>query len=323
MGRQMAFWPTLRRTILSRPKGLIAVAALVVAAPSGATPSARWETREPLPVARTEVAAAVAGGRIVVAGGFLADGSTSSRVDAYDPATDTWRPLPDLPRAVNHAAAAADRGRIYVLGGYSPGLGPQRSVRVLDRGRWRTLPPMPYPRGAAAAAVAGRRLYVVGGVGPAGLARKALAFDLRRARWSVLPGPRRREHLAAAAVGGRVYAIGGRLGGLDSNLTTVQSLAAGGRRWRSEPPLPQARGGTGAATLPGAIVSVGGEGPDGTIARVYRLDVALRRWRRLPDLPTPRHGLGVVAFRGDVYAVAGGPRPGLFVSGANEVLRLP
>ncbi|MBD0337802.1 MAG: galactose oxidase, partial [Thermoleophilia bacterium] len=258
---------------------------------------------------------------IVVAGGFLADGSTSSRVDVYDPATAAWRSLPDLPRAVNHAAAASDRGRIYVLGGYSPGLGPQRTAWVLERGRWRVLPPMPYPRGAAAAAVAGGRLYVVGGVGPRGLARSALAFDLRRGRWSVLPGPRRREHLAAAAVGGRVYAIGGRLGGLDSNLTTVQSLAAGGRRWRAEPPLPQARGGTGAAVLPGAIVSVGGEGPAGTIRRVYRFDVALRRWRRLPDLPTPRHGLGVVALGGDVYAVAGGPRPGLIVSGANEVLR--
>jgi hypothetical protein len=321
MGRQMAFLPSLGRTFLNRPKGIIAVAALVVAAPSGAVSSARWETRAPLTVPRTEVAAAAAGGRIVVAGGFLAEGSTTSRVDAYDVATDTWRRLPDLPRAVNHAAAAAYRGRVYVLGGNAPGLGRQRSAWVLDGSRWRALPPMPYPRGAAAAAVAGDRLYVVGGVGPAGLAKNALAFDLRRGRWSVLPGPRPREHLAAAAVRGRVYAIGGRLGGLNSNLTTVQSLAAGARRWRSEPPLPQARGGTGAAALPGAIVSVGGEAPDGTIARVYRFDVALRRWRRLPDLPTPRHGLGVVAFRGDVYAIAGGPRPGLFVSGANEVLR--
>jgi hypothetical protein len=71
-------------------------------------------------------------------------------------------------------------------------------------------------------------------------------------------------------------------------------------------------------------VSVGGEEPSGTIASVYALDLNARRrgWRRLPDLSTPRHGLGVVAFGRDVYVLAGGPRPGLFVSGTTEVLRL-
>jgi N-acetylneuraminic acid mutarotase len=179
---------------------------------------------------------------------------------------------------------------------------------------------MPFARGAAAAAVAGSRLYVVGGVGEGGLARKTLVLDLMRRRWSIVSGPRPREHLAAAAVGGRVYALGGRLGGLDSNLTKVESIGAGGRSWRREPALPQARGGTGATAVAGRIVSVGGEGPSGTIARVYRFDPTTRRWGRLPDLPTPRHGLGVATLDGRVYVVAGGPRPGLFVSGANEVL---
>jgi non-specific serine/threonine protein kinase len=55
---------------------------------------------------------------------------------------------------------------------------------------------------------------------------------------------------------------------------------------------------------------------------VYAYEIATRRWRRLPDLPTPRHGLGVVALDGRVYAIAGGPQPGLFVSDANESLRL-
>jgi N-acetylneuraminic acid mutarotase len=100
----------------------------------------------------------------------------------------------------------------------------------------------------------------------------------------------------------------------------VQSVRGGGRSWRSEPPVPQARGGTGAAAVNGKIVSVGGEAPGGTIERVYRLDPRTRRWSRLPDLPTPRHGLGVAGLDGRVYVVAGGPQPGLFVSAANEVL---
>jgi N-acetylneuraminic acid mutarotase len=302
-----------------RSLGPAVVAVLVVTTQAAAAPSARWESRTPVPVARTEVSAAAAGGRVIVAGGFLPDGSSSARVDAYDPATDAWTRLPDLPLGVNHAAAASYRGRVYVLGGYSEGQR-QRTAWVLQNGRWRTLPPLPYVRGAAAAAVAGGRLYLVGGVGPVGLAESALVLDLARERWSVIRGPRPREHLAAASVDGRVYAIAGRLGGLNSNLTTVQSIRAGGRAWRNEPPVPQARGGTGAAAVGGRIVSVGGEAPGGTIERVYRFDPSTRRWSRLPDLPTPRHGLGVAALNGRVYVLAGGPQPGLFVSNANEVL---
>jgi hypothetical protein len=70
------------------------------------------------------------------------------------------------------------------------------------------------------------------------------------------------------------------------------------------------------------LISVGGEAPAGTIASVFAFDPAARRWQRLPDLPTPRHGLAVVGIGSRVYAVGGGPRPGLFVSGANESLDL-
>ncbi len=85
--------------------------------------------------------------------------------------------------------------------------------------------------------------------------------------------------------------------------------------------MPETRGGTGAAAVGNTIVSVGGEAQE-AIETVYAYNVKARRWSRLPDLPTPRHGLGVVAYRGRVYALAGGPRPGLFVSSANEYLRI-
>jgi hypothetical protein len=71
------------------------------------------------------------------------------------------------------------------------------------------------------------------------------------------------------------------------------------------------------------LISVGGEAPSGTLRRVYGFNLRTRTWRRFRDLPTPRHGLGVVAHGGRLYTLAGGPRPGLFVSGANEYLTLP
>ncbi len=296
-----------------------------MAAAAAALPGAgiAWRQAAPLPTPRTEVAATSFRGGVAVVGGFLADGSSSAQVDLYSPAADRWRRLPDLPVPVNHAMAAAARGRLYVVGGYGgPLVGARQDAFVLAGGRWRRLPPMPAPRAAGGAALIGDRLYVVGGVGRGGLARRMLAFHLPTGRWRSLPGPTPREHLAVAAWRGTLYAVAGRLSGLASNLSLVEAYTPAAGVWRRLRPLPEPRGGTGAAVAGRLLVSVGGEEPGGTIASVYGYDLVSGRWRRLPDLPTPRHGLGVAAVAGRVYAVAGGTEPGLSVSGANEVLDL-
>jgi non-specific serine/threonine protein kinase len=291
----------------------LALAATALVAPS-------WQQGPPLPTPRTEVAAAVAGSEIVVAGGYLADGRTTGEVDLYDPARRTWRRGPALPQPLNHAAMTTLGGDAVLLGGFAARGNPTTTALRLEGGAWRKLHPLPWRRAAAAAVTLGGRVYVVGGVTAGGLAHAMLAYDPRSGRWRAFPGPTPRQHLAAAAAGGRVYAIGGRTAGADTNVDTVESWAPGEPRWRAEAPLPEARGGTGAATVDGLVVSVGSEAPQGTSGAVFALDLGTGGWRRLPDLPTPRHGLGVVAFGHDVIAVGGGPRPGLTVTGANESL---
>jgi N-acetylneuraminic acid mutarotase len=302
----------------------VGVALSLVLAPLGLAGSAVWEERAPLPFPRTEVAAATVGNEIVVLGGFTIDRGASKRVDAYSPARNSWRRLPALPIGVHHAMAAGAGGRLYVLGGYTVAGAPLRAAFVLEGGRWRALPRMPFARAAAGAAVAAGKIVVAGGVttGARRLARNALSFDLRTRRWSVVPGPTPREHLGVASLGGTVYAVAGRTAGLDTNLLHFESYRPGDRSWRRLPPIPDARGGTGAAGLLGQIVSVGGEEPDGTIEEVLAYRVAERRWVQLDDLRTPRHGVGVAALGGRVYVIGGGPEPGLTVSSANEVLRL-
>jgi N-acetylneuraminic acid mutarotase len=284
-----------------------------------------WETHAAMPLPRTEVSAATVGNEIMVLGGFTSDRGASARADAYSPARDSWRRLPDLPVGVHHAMAVAAGGRLYVLGGYDVAGTPLRGVYVLERGRWRALPRMPFARAAAGAGVARGKIVVAGGVtsGATRLARNALAFDLRTRRWAVVPGPSPREHLGVTSLGGVVYAVAGRTSGLDTNLLTFESYRPGDRAWRRLQPVPDPRGGTGAAALAGHVVSVGGEEPAGTIAEVLAYRVADRRWVRLADLPTPRHGVGVAALGGRVYVVGGGPEPGLTVSSANESLDVP
>ncbi len=310
------------------PRGISCAALLaVLVCVSPAAPNALggtgWSAGSPLPVPRSEVASAVLGGKVVVVGGFLADGSSSRRVDLYDPATDRWRRLADLPIAVNHPMAAADGTRVYVVGGYDQGEA-RRDAFVLDGRIWRRLRPLPEPRAAGGAAVVAGRLYVVGGVIAQGKpARQAYVYDPAHRRWTAIAGPTPREHLGVAALGGRVYAVGGRSAGFDTNTDRVEALDPADGRWIELPSVPDRRGGTGLAAGRGVLVSVGGEEPGGTIAEVYAYDPIERDWRRLADLPSPRHGLGVEIVAGRVFAIGGGPEPGLSVSGANEALPLP
>ena len=58
-------------------------AALVALALSG---SAQWRSHAPLPVPRTEVAAAALGAEIAIVGGYVASGGSSNEVDLYSPA---------------------------------------------------------------------------------------------------------------------------------------------------------------------------------------------------------------------------------------------
>jgi non-specific serine/threonine protein kinase len=303
-------------------RAAILAAFLAACLPATARAGTAWEDGAPFPLARSEVAATVLGGRVIVAGGVVADGTTSRRVDAYDPVEDAWHRLPDLPLGLNHAAAAAWRGRVFVVGGYKADGSRSRVFLILRGGRWRYGPRLPAERTAAGAAVVGSTLVVAGGVGPHGLAHAALVMNLHKGRWRFAPGPTPREHLGVTKWNGYVYVVGGRTAGFASNLKVFERFKPGSGRWQRLPPVPRPRGGTGAAALAGGIVSVGGEATGGTIRQVYRYDIDDRTWRRLPDLPTPRHGLAVAALGGRVYAIGGGVVPGLSVSTANESLAL-
>jgi N-acetylneuraminic acid mutarotase len=278
--------------------------------------AAAWQSGPAVPVARSEVAGTAWRGYVVVAGGYLADGQSSTRVDAYNSRTREWTRLPDLPAAVNHAMAAAGGGRLYVLGGN----GAPRSAVVFDGTRWRRLPSLPFARAAAGAAVIGNTLYVAGGATSTGIARAMLAYDIRRRRWRALPGPIPREHLGVTALRGRLYVVAGRVAG--ERFAFVQRWLPQARRWQRLAPVPEPRGGTGAGAANGMVISAGDESSAGTSSAVYAYSPGANRWRRLPDLPTARHGLAVVGIGSTIHVIAGGPQPGLSVSSANESLNL-
>jgi hypothetical protein len=282
-----------------------------------------WERLAAMPTPRTEVAAALADGHIVVAGGFAPPDRTVSTVEVFDIASDTWRAGPDLPLAVNHAMAASVSGQVFVFGGYLEDGPASDAAFVLREGRWDTIAPMPEPRAAGGAAVAGGRIYVVGGVGPAGIATETLVFDPAAGSWSTAAGLNTpREHMGVAAYDERIYAIGGRAGSLDG-FGDAEVYDPAVDEWTVLPDLPTPRGGMAAtATSNGFVIAAGGEEQGGTFEEVEAFDIEQERWVALPLMPTARHGLGVVADDTTVYVVAGGVNPGLSFSGALEAIDL-
>jgi N-acetylneuraminic acid mutarotase len=298
---------------------------LVLAGCASAAP-AGWQRGADAPEGRTEVTAVAVGGRVVVAGGFTADGRASARADLYDPAADRWSRLPDLPIALHHAMSAGDGRRAYVVGGYATAnalTGASRrvfSIRPGDAG-WSELPQLPVSRAAGGAAVVQGRLYVVGGTFGQipRLARRSFVLDLRTRRWTAFPGvPQPREHLGAAAAGDRIYVLGGRTAAERFKRADAWDISE--RRWLRVADMPTARGGTAATARAGRLVSIGGESSRGTNREVEELNPATGRWRRLPPLPEGRHGLGVAADGGRLLVLLGGPQPGLSVSAAVFIL---
>ena len=284
----------------------------------------------PVPEPRTEVGAARAGDRIVVVGGLRADGSATGRVDVYHLERRSWSEGPPLPRPLHHAGVATFDGRVHVAGGYV-GDGATWvetaevwSIDPAGTDGWRREPDLRTARGAPGLAATADHLVAFGGTSGGQVLATAEVLTAREGAWTTAPSLRQpREHTAATTVGGRVYAIAGRVGGLETNLRSVESIEPGAfaAAWRVEPDLSVARGGIAAATVDGRPCVAGGEAPGGTIGSVECLVGG--RWRPMGLFAEPRHGLGVVpGDDGRLHLLAGGPEPGLFVSDAHEVLTL-
>src|SRR6266550_3942430 len=92
-------------------------AASPIAASPTPSPTQRMET--PLPAALEESAAAAAGGKLYVIGGFEAAGNSLSTVWVFD--GTAWSAGPRLPLGLDHVSAATLDDQVYVAGGHTFG----------------------------------------------------------------------------------------------------------------------------------------------------------------------------------------------------------
>lgn len=293
-----------------------------------------WTTLAPAPTKRTEVTAAVLGGKIYVLGGFaepslgnLSSLTITDRVEVYDPAANVWATSAPLPAGLHHAAAVTVANRLYVIGGYGQSfLSVWHPVSTVyryeaDKDAWTERSPMPTPRGALAVAESGGKLYAIGGYDGSRNRAEVEIYDPAGDAWTVgAPLPTPRDHLAAATVGGTIYAIGGRMNqSYARNLGTVEAYDPAADRWTKVADLPTARSGITAGVIHGTLYVLGGEAPEGTFRTNEAFSPDTNRWHTAAPMPTGRHGLGSAVIGGQLYVISGGPTPGGSYSNANEM----
>jgi non-specific serine/threonine protein kinase len=285
-----------------------------------------WRPLSENAVARQQVAATAAEGTVWLMGG-LAGNSSTTKVEGYDPAIDTWKTGPDLPLPLHHAVAVTYNGQPVVLGGWVPA-GSNLTAIASDRvfalrgATWVELPHLNRPRAAGAAAVVGNKIVVVGGQADGKLVAETDVFD--GTAWTdAAPIPTPRDHLAAASDRRFVYAVGGRARSADKNLGALERFDPTTGEWQTLPDMPTPRGGLGAAIVSGNLVTMGGESAVDVFSTVEVYDTTGGTWTSLPPMRTPRHGMGVVAVGTSVYAIDGSLRPThAEVSSVSEVIDL-
>ena len=167
-----------------------------------------------LPGPRADLAAAAAGGRQVLLGGFDGSGPLDSVLIASG--TTGFRTLTRLPQAVRYPAVAVSGGEVYLFGGllsggeYTGTFTPLIQQVDPATGTARIAGRLPYPVAHAKAVVLRGQILILGGSTPHGPTSDILRFDPARQAITLagrLTAPS--TDGAVAAVGDTGYLVGG------------------------------------------------------------------------------------------------------------------
>ncbi len=172
-----------------------------------------WSDLPPVPTAMGSAAMGVVDGEILMAGGLTPNTDTLGY--AFDPADESWRPLPDLPEARDHGVGSGGDA-LRVLGGRDNGLLQVRDdVWTLTGDSWEPAAPLPTARaGTAGATLPDGTVLIAGGEGnpadPDGVFDAVERYDPATDTWTVLdPMPTPRHGTGAAPFAGGVLVPGG------------------------------------------------------------------------------------------------------------------
>ena len=221
-----------------------------------------------LPAALHDAGAAALDGSAYLFGGGngSAQLDTIERIDANGHVSAAGR----LPAASSDSAASAIDGAAYIIGGYTGNAWLDSIVAFRPGTAAHVVAHLPTPLRYAAVASAGGRVVIAGGSLPAGTAsRTVYLFDPRTRRVrSIARLPHPTTHASAVALGSTVYVLGGRGTTLRTPTDAIEAIDIHSGRVHAAGSLPAAVSDLGAGVIGGHVLTVGGNGLNGTVGSV-------------------------------------------------------
>ncbi|HKP94525.1 MAG TPA: kelch repeat-containing protein, partial [Fibrobacteria bacterium] len=269
---------------------------------------APWIPRPAASIARSEMASAVAGGKLYAAGGTTGSGAISI-VQAFDPALGTWASVAGLPSGLRQHSMAESGGNLYVTGGIDNGNNVQGTCLRYDpaANSWTAMASMPARWGHASVAVDGK-IYVFGGYGTVGFAHMiaTYVYDIAANSWSVGSTlPTWRAQMQAREAGGKIYVMGGTVQAsplLPVAVNEAYDIASDS--WSNAAAMPSGRAGFGALSDHGRLYVVGGE-MGGPANSALQYDPMADSWLPLNPMIQGRRFFALGVINGKAYASQG------------------
>ena len=301
----------------------LAAARSPIASPASPRPSAG----APIATPSSNAVALLEASKIPSAGGiYVVGGPHDARsAEAYDPATERWKPAESLPATVHHGSAlvATAGGTLLSCGGHAGGVIVVSDVyQRISSGSdhtWECAPPLSFKRAYAGAACIGEHVYVIGGHDGANRLAEGEMLIVGPGRpqvagsWAPIARMQSpRAYFGLAALGGQLFAVGGHDG--TKFLCSAEAYNPATDRWSPIASMATARGYHGVAVLDGKLYAIGGFDGDSRLRSVEVYDAAEDKWHAVAPLTTPRAFLATAANTTTLFALGGSSAPGLVLA---------
>ncbi len=300
-------------------------------------PTAQWTQKADMPTARSDFSTSVVDGKIFAIGGGVQlkldefGDMTLSKVEMYDPETDTWERRTDMPTPRSAVSTSVVDGKIFAIGGaqmkkikgyrgWSLKSKKLTTVEMYDPATdtWTQKADMPTPRSYLSTSVMDGKIYAIGGMSSSNeqwRLETVEIYDPLTDTWAKAKDiTHPRSCTAISVVNGEIYAMGGRgWSGIqnepDPYLSSVEVFNPKTNQWQKRTEMPAPKTSHTASIIDGKIYVIGGYVGEGNevknLATIESYDPATDCWTQEPDMLIGKSGHTTEVVDGKIYIFGG------------------